>query len=1011
MWIALFDRVVTDLVAQGSLVLTLPDGSTHTYGNGQAPRVAMRIGDPALLRRLVLQPDLALGEGYMDGTITIEGDDLHGMFALLMANVAHRPKNWRNRLIGLKSLFRHVAQFNPMPRARANVAHHYDLSGELYDLFLDEDRQYSCAYFRSPDMTLEEAQRAKKDHIARKLLLEPGMTVLDIGCGWGGLALTLARDYGAKVLGVTLSVEQHKIACERAARAGLSDRVEFRLADYRTVTGTFDRIVSVGMFEHVGIPHYGEYFRNVHDRLAPDGVALIHYIGRIDAPSATSPWITKYIFPGGYCPALSEVMPAIQNQVLYTTDIEVWRLHYAETLRHWQDRFMANIDKARALYDDRFCRMWRYYLVASEQTFRYYNQCVFQIQLAHRQEAVPLTRDYLYAPMAQNAARAAEWGARGGCRCSRARRGPLALRRSGMRHILPLMLCAWLAGSAAGADTAGAALPDLGAAGASLAGLQPVTAPHVMVVTAQHLATQIGVDILRQGGNAVDAAVAVGYALAVVHPCCGNIGGGGFMVLHLADGTDRFLDFRETAPLAATPGMFLDASGNADPDLSRKSWTASGVPGTVKGLDAALSRYGTMPRATVMAPAIRLAREGFVLTEADAQILALRTKDFAGQPNVAPIFLRPDGQPLAAGDRLVQPGLAMTLEAIAKDGPDAFYKGPIAQALVAASQANGGLFTLQDLASYTAPWSDPVSCAYRGVQVLSSPPPSSGGTTICEILQILQAYPLASWGYGAAATTHAIVEAERRAFADRNTYLGDPAFVTNPVARLLSSDHAEALRAGIDPDRATPSDQISGSLGPEEGQHTTHYSIVDAKGDAVAVTYTINFFFGNAKMAGDTGFFLNNEMDDFTAKPGAANAFGLVQGAANAIAPGKRPLSSMAPTIVLKNGQLMMVTGSPGGSTIISTVLESILNVVDFGMNLQQAVDAPRVHHQWLPDKVTVEPGYLTPQTRAALEAMGHVIEERPAWGADEAILRDPASGLLQGANDGRRPAGLAQGY
>jgi cyclopropane-fatty-acyl-phospholipid synthase len=396
MWTSLLDRLLRDLVVQGSLILAMPGGVTRRYGDGAAPEVAMRITDPALLRRLVLQPDLALGEGYMNGTIIVEGDDLHGMFTLLMANVRRAPNNWRNWLVNISALFRRVAQFNPMARARANVAHHYDLSGELYDLFLDEDRQYSCAYFRSPDMTLEAAQRAKKDHIASKLLLKPGMTVLDIGCGWGGLALTLAQDYGACVLGVTLSVEQHKIACERAARAGLSDRLEFRLADYRTVTGTFDRIVSVGMFEHVGIPHYGEYFRNVHDRLSPDGVALIHYIGRIDRPSTTSPWITKYIFPGGYCPALSEVMPAIEKQALYNTDIEVWRLHYAETLRHWQGRFMANIDKARALYDDRFCRMWRYYLVASEQTFRHYNQCVFQIQLAHTQETVPLTRDYLY---------------------------------------------------------------------------------------------------------------------------------------------------------------------------------------------------------------------------------------------------------------------------------------------------------------------------------------------------------------------------------------------------------------------------------------------------------------------------------------------------------------------------------------------------------------------------------------------------------------------------------------
>jgi gamma-glutamyltranspeptidase/glutathione hydrolase len=321
------------------------------------------------------------------------------------------------------------------------------------------------------------------------------------------------------------------------------------------------------------------------------------------------------------------------------------------------------------------------------------------------------------------------------------------------------------------------------------------------VVTAQHLATQIGVDILKQGGNAVDAAVAVGYALAVVHPCCGNIGGGGFMVVHLASGTNLFLDFRETAPLAATPGMFLDAEGNADPNLSRNSWLASGVPGTVMGFDEALTKYGTMSRASVMDPAIKLAKDGFVLDASDAQILALRTKDFAAQPNVASIFLHSDGQPLAAGERLVQPELAKTLELIAAKGPDGFYKGPIAEAIVAASQANGGLFTLKDFADYTALWTEPVSCTYHEVQVISSPPPSSGGTTVCEILQILQPYPLAQWGYASTKASHAIVEAERRAFADRNTYLGDPAFVKNPVAQLLSAEHADKLRASIKPPR------------------------------------------------------------------------------------------------------------------------------------------------------------------------------------------------------------------
>jgi len=346
------------------------------------------------------------GEVYMDGTVVIENDDLYGMLSLLLANAAVAPRNWREWTMKLHRLMRWVEQFNPADRSKRNVAHHYDLSGELYDLFLDEDRQYSCAYFRQADYTLEEAQSAKKHHIAKKLLIEPGMTVLDIGCGWGGLALTLARDYGARVLGVTLSEEQHKVAVQRARDAGLEDQVEFRLCDYRSVSGQFDRVVSVGMFEHVGVPQYRTYFRTVHDRLAPDGIALIHTIGRPTPPGATSPWITKYIFPGGYCPSLSGTMAAMGKEHLYGADVAIWRLHYAETLGNWYDRFMANIDGAKALYDERFCRMWRYYLIASELTFRHNNQCVFQIQLAHKQDAVPLTRDYLYADVAERSEQA-----------------------------------------------------------------------------------------------------------------------------------------------------------------------------------------------------------------------------------------------------------------------------------------------------------------------------------------------------------------------------------------------------------------------------------------------------------------------------------------------------------------------------------------------------------------------------------------------------------------------------
>ncbi len=398
MWNMALDRMLRHLIRLGELTVVYPDGETRRYGDASTGAcVALALHDPALPRLLVLSPDMAVGEGYMDGRLTIEGDDLHGFLGLAISNIAaqgHHMALWP--ISALRHALKRVQQFNPMRRARANVEHHYDLSGALYDLFLDEDRQYSCAYFTDPGMTLEAAQNAKTHHIARKLLLEPGMRVLDIGCGWGGMALTLARDYGAQVVGVTLSVEQHKMAVDRAKTAGLADRVTFELMDYRQVAGQFDRIVSVGMFEHVGAPHYQAYFDTVKNRLTPDGVALIHTIGRSTPPGTTSPWVTKYIFPGGYAPSLSETAAAYEHSGLMATDIEVWRLHYAQTLRHWYDRFMGNIDAAHALYDARFCRMWRYYLVASELTFRLNSQVVFQMQLSRQQDGVPLTRDYLY---------------------------------------------------------------------------------------------------------------------------------------------------------------------------------------------------------------------------------------------------------------------------------------------------------------------------------------------------------------------------------------------------------------------------------------------------------------------------------------------------------------------------------------------------------------------------------------------------------------------------------------
>ncbi|HET7570879.1 MAG TPA: gamma-glutamyltransferase [Gammaproteobacteria bacterium] len=536
-----------------------------------------------------------------------------------------------------------------------------------------------------------------------------------------------------------------------------------------------------------------------------------------------------------------------------------------------------------------------------------------------------------------------------------------------------------------------------------------MTAKHAMVVTDQHLATMAGLKILKQGGNAIDAAVAVGYALAVTQPCCGNIGGGGFMTIHLAGGKNLFLNFREKAPLKATTDMFLDADGNVVEGRSTDTYLGVGVPGTVMGLDTALKTYGTMSLEQVMQPAIELARNGFVLQGGDARILNRRLEALNKYPHSAAIFGH-QGKPWKAGDRLVQKDLANTLEKIASGGTGAFYKGSIARAVVKASNANGGILSMKDFATYNVEWKRPIRCTYRGYTILSSPPPSSGGTTMCLALNILKPYPLGKWGYGSAKYVHYFAEAERRAFATRNTYLGDPDFVNIPLKKLLSQSYAKSLRATIKPDKATPSSEIKSFLPPSEGNNTTHYSVIDKDGNAVAVTYTINFLFGIKQIAGNTGFFLNDEMDDFTAKPGASNGAGLVQGEADKVEPGKRPLSSMTPTIVLKDGKPFMLSGSPGSATIISTTMQSIINVIDFGMNMQQAVDAPDIHQQWYPQVVYVGPGLLTTQTKQKLEAMGYTFKVR-SLGVLESILVNPKTGLLEGASDPHRPAGLAAGY
>jgi gamma-glutamyltranspeptidase/glutathione hydrolase len=550
----------------------------------------------------------------------------------------------------------------------------------------------------------------------------------------------------------------------------------------------------------------------------------------------------------------------------------------------------------------------------------------------------------------------------------------------------------------------------------------PLESTEGMVVTAQHEASDVGAAVLRQGGNAIDAAVAVGYALAVTHPCCGNLGGGGFMTIHFADGRNTFINFREKAPQAATANMYLDAAGNAVSAKSLNGYLAVGVPGTVMGLETARQQYGTLPRAALIAPAIRLAADGFLVTRGDVDVLEDATQEFRGQPNVAAIFLK-HGETLQPGDRLVQKDLAATLRAISDGGPDAFYRGAIPAAVAAASRAGGGILTAEDFAAYTITEAAPITCRYRGYTIVSAPPPSSGGVTLCEMLQVLANFPLKTLGFHSAASIHAMTEAMRFAYKDRNTYLGDPAFVQNPIERLLSPAHSQEIRAQIHAGHATPSSSLKGRAAGDERPTTTHYSVADKLGNVVSVTFTINDDFGAKVIAGNTGFFLNDEMDDFTAKPGVPNLFGLVQGEANAIAPGKRPLSSMTPTLVLKDGKPVLIVGTPGGSRIITTVLEVIVNVIDHGMTLQEAVDAPRIHHQWLPDTVAGEPFAFSADTARALTAMGYKVVELEPWGAGNAAevigiapadakaalaLGFPRPARFYGAADSRAPAGSA---
>jgi len=558
----------------------------------------------------------------------------------------------------------------------------------------------------------------------------------------------------------------------------------------------------------------------------------------------------------------------------------------------------------------------------------------------------------------------------------------------------------------------------------------PVHAQHAVVVTVHQLASQVGVEILQSGGNAIDAAVATGFALAVVHPPAGNIGGGGFMLIRMADGKTHFLDYREKAPAAAKADMFLDAQGNVIPGATEIGYRSIAVPGSVAGLAYAEKKYGKLTLKQVMAPAIKLARDGYALTWEEAS--DMHERHLAEFPESRRVFQR-DGNYYKPGDVFRQPDLARTLERIAAN-PDDFYHGALARELAAAMQKGGGLITADDLAHYEVKEREPVRGTYRGFEVISAPPPSSGGIVLIESLNILEGYDLAKLENRSAESIHFTVEGFRRAFFDRAEFMGDPDFAKIPVAQLLDKKYAAAWRDTIDPLHASLSQDLKRpavfsqleqyaaahppAMAPHEGNHTTHYSVVDADGNAVAVTTTINDWFGSRVTADGLGFLLNDEMDDFSAKPGVPNSDGLIQGAPNAIGPGKRPLSSMTPTIVVHNGKTVMVLGSPGSSKIITTVANVLMGVVDYKLNLQEAVDAPRFHNQWLPDVVSVEKSFF-PDTLNILRKMGYKVQIGLAEGNDdslywsdaECIAIDERTGERLGATDGRNSNGKAMGY
>ncbi len=541
---------------------------------------------------------------------------------------------------------------------------------------------------------------------------------------------------------------------------------------------------------------------------------------------------------------------------------------------------------------------------------------------------------------------------------------------------------------------------------------RPVTGLSGAIAAADRTAAEAARAILEKGGNAVDAAVTTGFVLAVTYPRAGNIGGGGFMIIHIAEsGENLALDFREVAPQAATEDMFLDQDGNADPKKSRDSPLAVGVPGSVAGLLAAHERFGSLPLDELMAPAIRLARDGMVVDQSFADDLARGILIGRLDSTARDQFTGDDGKPPQPGEKFRQPELADTLQRIADSGRDGFYTGPTARAIVNALREEGGIMTLKDLATYQPVWREPVQGQFRGHEIISMPPPSSGGIHLVQMLNLIENFPVSDWGLNSTRYIHTVSEVMKRAYADRSKYLGDPGFADIPREQLLSEDYEQAVLARLDPDSPTPSRTIQPGLDGAfaEPDQTTHFSIVDKDGNAVSCTTTLNFSFGCGIMAKGAGFFLNNEMDDFSAKPGVPNAYGLIGGEFNKVEPGKRMLSSMTPTIVLKDGRVRIVTGSPGGSRIINSVLQVVLNLIEFDLNAAEAVNSPRFHHQWLPDKLQLERGF-PPEVLKALRAMGYDLEITYTIGSAQTVVHD-AEGNLSAAGDPRRNGSTAVAF